>query len=400
MGTVVGVLHDQLWKEICDGLLSWSAYYRALPYAGRPLPPLAKHIKIRLSKIEKGVRVIFCPYLGFVIFDTADLRSQDVLEKVVRLDEIESAHISSEFRIIAPVDGYEEVTTLTESIPMWHHELIGIDQLHKQGIKGDGVLVAVLDSGVDLQTPYLSQKITAHATFFDRGDPIIGGPMDDPFRHGTHVCGIIAGREIGVAPASSLVVGRIAPDGTTSFGRIIQSLEWLCSDFPEIRVINMSVGKLGDPPQEMLKLVRRLYENNKLLICAIGNDGEGATRTPGNVPQVIGVGAVDIHKQVASFSGGMTWSEEGHTIWKPDIVMPGVAIPSCVPGGIIVTASGTSQAAPMASGLAALLIQSSPTMSAEQLREALINLCIDLPVPPDRDGHGLPDASRLERNPV
>jgi subtilisin family serine protease len=241
---------------------------------------------------------------------------------------------------------------------------------------------------------YLLDKIVAHASF-QTDTPVIGGPMSDPLKHGTHVSGIIAGDKIGVAPDASLVVCRIAPEGTTSFDRIVLALEWLCADFPSLRVINLSVGKLDDPSSALKTVVARLQQLDKILVCAIGNDKDGTARTPGNLPDAIGVGAVNSSKEVPDFSSGLTWVDSGCVRSKPDLVLPGVSIPSCIPGNRIVAASGTSQAAPMASGLIALMLQAFPNLGYLALRKKLLGLCQDLPVPPNRDGHGLPDASLI-----
>lgn len=104
---------------------------------------------------------------------------------------------------------------------------------------------------------------------------------------------------------------------------------------------------------------------------------------------------MDIYKNVPPFSSGDMCSEGASTFYKPDLVMPGVNIPTCKPGGAIVLVSGTSEASPMLAGLAALLLESNPGMNAGELRRALLDCCIDLPAPPNRDGKGLPDADRL-----
>jgi subtilisin family serine protease len=129
-----------------------------------------------------------------------------------------------------------------------------------------------------------------------------------------------------------------------------------------------------------------------MLVCAIGNEGENSSRTPGNISGVLGVGAIDINKQVAPFSGGMNMSLGGQTYVKPDLVMPGVDIPSSIPGGDIRLGSGTSEAAPIATGLVALMLQATPDLDSCTIMQRVLDSCVELPAPPIRDGKGLPDA--------
>jgi subtilisin family serine protease len=279
---------------------------------------------------------------------------------------------------------------LGDLISKWHFKITNIDQLQKSGLTGNGVTVGVMDTGVDLQTPQVQGRVFKHASFDDLGN-VNYCPIADEHGHGTFVCGIIAGQGFGVAPNASLVVARIAPTGSTSFQKIVGALDWFCTEFPSVRVINMSAGRIEDPPPELVKAIKRPEEWNKILICAIGNEGENSSRTPGNISGVLGVGAIDINKQVASFSGGMNMKLGGQVYAKPDLVMPGVDIPSCIPGGEIRTGSGTSEATPIATGLAALMLEEMPDLNSHTLMQKLLDSCVDLAAPPIREGKGLPD---------
>ncbi|MBM4329517.1 MAG: hypothetical protein FJ118_20435 [Deltaproteobacteria bacterium] len=330
--------------------------------------------------------------LGFAVVDVPDIVYEETLDALRSAKDLAAAEPTSAFDLILPDEGFQEMDALGE--PYWNLALTHVYDLRAKKVTGKGVLVAVLDSGVDLNVAQLQGKVESHATF-DASGREVDQAMDDSIGHGTHVCGIVAGEGFGVAPDARLAVGRIAPEGRSTFPQMLAGLNWICERFPRVRAINMSVGKVDNPTAELVRLVDRLAQLNKLLICSIGNDGPQTSRTPGNLRQALGVGAVNQAKQVWLKSGGMTREDSEGPYVKPDLVMPGVNVPSCIPGGKVVTGSGTSQAAPMLTGLAALILQEHPDLTVAELRARLLASCETLPEPPDRDGAGLPIATRL-----
>jgi subtilisin len=340
----------------------------------------------KLPRALQGARLF--PALGFAVVDVPSDEVESSINNFASMQGISAAQLSHDFEIIKPVDDYVNVDAQGDLA--WHFAMTGIDKMHDQGLTGKDILVGVLDSGVDPEhTPQLAGRLQ-HLASFDTSGGESPETMKDPYQHGTFVCGLIAGDKIGVAPGASLAVARIAPDGATTFEQMLGGLNWLCATFPALRVINSSIGKLENPSSALEELMKRLKSMNKLLICAIGNEGPGTTRTPGNLREGLAVGAVDLDKGVASFSGGaeMTGSPPSYT--KPDLVMPGVKVPSCVPGGVIKAASGTSFASPMLAGLAALFLEKDPSLDVGALQAKLIGCCQDLMLPATREGHGLP----------
>jgi subtilisin family serine protease len=332
------------------------------------------------------------PRLGIAVQMTGMRDSGLLMEALQEHPQVKNLTIDQDdaFRII-PAESFEPMDLLGDIIPDAHLKLVHVDTLQQEGLSGDGVTVGVLDSGV-AATPQLQGRILDTAKV-DASGLVTQGPVDDAFKHGTAVCGIIAGNGIGVAPKAKIVVMQIARQGTTSLTQIVAALEWLLENHPEIRIVNLSLGKVDNPDTVLCDLSARLVELNKIVACAIGNQGEGTSYTPGNLVECLGIGAVDLDRVVPAFSSGMQMNLNGVSYFKPDLVMPGVAIPTCSTDGKIYVASGTSFAAPMLTGLGALLLERYPQISVTEFKRLLFAACQDLSVPPDRDGHGLPDGA-------
>jgi subtilisin family serine protease len=228
--------------------------------------------------------------------------------------------------------------------------------------------------------------------------------------HGTHVCGIIAGQNIGIAPGAELLVASVIESETlrTTFDRVLIGLDWMLSHFQleenqaKPTVINMS---LGFPPEvlkqaaykpaleALRKVLRILIEDFSVLpVVAIGNDGPGKMRAPGCFSEVLSVGAVGADLHPAPFSGGGISPTTGQT--EPDVVGFGVDIVSSYERTMsnrsrYVRMSGTSMATPYVTGIAALYAASDPSLQGEALRSRIIAGALPLEWPADRVGAGL-----------
>lgn len=251
-------------------------------------------------------------------------------------------------------------------IDVSHLEYSGVLGFRRRhGLRGAGVTIGVIDSGVDANHPDLAGKISASVEIAADGR-VRQAPPIDRLGHGTQVCGVIAGTHTGVAPDARLACANIFPDperadyGVTQFAA---ALNWLL-EAARVDIVNVSVGHEGEIP-EYLPLVRRAREEyGVLLIAAIGNSGSASNRdsSPGNLPYVFGVGACN--------SAGVMWLRSG---WrtrhgavavapKPEICAPGVSVCTCKPGGGYTAATATSIAAAMMSGVAALCIEQNPAL--------------------------------------
>ena len=279
---------------------------------------------------------------------------------------------------------------------------VGADRAWAAGLTGQGVTVAVLDTGIDSQHPDLAGKVVAEQNFSDSEDTA------DHFGHGTHVASIIAGTgaasagaRSGVAPDAQLISGKVVDDfGFGSESQAISGMEWAA---PQADVVNMSLGyginsDGSDPISLALDALSDQYET--LFVVAAGNSGplSQTVEFPGAADRALTVGAIDADDQLAEFSsrGPLTGSFE----LKPEVVAPGVDIVAARAAGTSIgtpvgeqytTLSGTSMATPHVAGAAADLAQDHPDWSAAQLKDGLVASAD----PVDGDGYDI-GAGRLD----
>ncbi|MFF3562401.1 S8 family serine peptidase [Streptomyces sp. NPDC002574] len=258
---------------------------------------------------------------------------------------------------------------------------IGAPEVWKGGNTGQGVDVAVLDTGVDDGHPDLAGRIAAEQSFVP-GDTVV-----DRHGHGTHVASTIVGtgaasdgKEKGVAPGARLHVGKVLDNtgsGQTSW--ILAGMEWAART-EHAKVISMSLG--GSDPSDgsdpMSMAVDSLSdETGTLFTIAAGNTGRSGTiSAPGAANEALTVGAVDSSDALADFSS--RGPRAGDAAIKPEITAPGVAVSAArsqySPGqGSYTTMSGTSMATPHVAGAAALVAAAHPGWTGRQIKDALVS---------------------------
>ncbi|MFF2377606.1 S8 family serine peptidase [Streptomyces xiamenensis] len=271
--------------------------------------------------------------------------------------------------------------TLAESVPQ-----IGAPEAWEAGYDGEGVKVAVVDTGVSDAHPDLADgKVTAAENFSDSPDAV------DRDGHGTHVASTVAGTGAhsggtytGVAPGAEIISAKVLDDNGGGWeSDIIEGMEWAVDQGADI--ISMSLGgPAGFEIDPMEEAVNRLSaESDALFIIAAGNSGPyaGSIGSPGTADAALTIGAVDKSDQLADFSSVGPRTRDGAL--KPDVTAPGVDIAAAgAPDAAIwqygdpvadgyVAISGTSMATPHASGAAALLKQQHPEWTGEQLKAVL-----------------------------
>lgn len=301
--------------------------------------------------------------------------------------------------------GMTKVTAITGANEMW-----------KAGYTGKGIDVAVIDTGV-APVPGLAQS-----------DKVVLGPdlsfesqststrFLDSYGHGTHMSGIVAGREVaaasgatyaadtqnfyGMAPDSRIVSLKVGDhNGTVDVSQVVAAVNWVTqfgrSNGLNVRVLNLSFGlDTGQQPKnDPLSWAAEMAWNKGIVVVASGGntgDNYAGLNSPAYNPRLLAVGAVDT-KGTAGFADDTIPSFSaafgGNFQRGPDIVAPGVGIVSAkVPGSVLadtypraavaanwIRGSGTSQAAAVVSGAVALLLQQRPTMTPDQVKALLLN---------------------------
>ena len=141
-----------------------------------------------------------------------------------------------------------------------------------------------------------------------------------------------------------------------------------------------------------LSIVQILRARGVLPVFAVGNEGAGTSRYPGNYAETLSVGAMDKAGNVPDFSSSQRFKRKKDPI-VPDLVGPGVDVVSCVPGGTYMQMSGTSMATPHIAGLAALLMEAMPTKTIDEIEKAIFKSCALKPgMLASRANRGFPDA--------
>lgn len=271
----------------------------------------------------------------------------------------------------------------------WNMPMIDAENGWRLTTGDPGVVVAVVDTGIDLSHPDLTGQIAPGVNILDPNSP----PQDDN-GHGTHVAGIIAARSNnGVGVASLDWRGRVMPvkvldrDGAGSAFDVARGIVWAVDH--GAKVVNLSLGQTEDC-QYLREAVRYAVDRGVLVVAAMGNDGTDAPEYPAAYPEVLAVTAVDPGGEFAPFSN--YGSHAG-------VAAPGVSIASTFAGGQYAALSGTSMAAPHVAGLAALVWTQNPGLSAAQVRDIVVRSAVDAG-PPGRDpqyGYGVVNVSAALR---
>jgi subtilisin family serine protease len=313
-------------------------------------------------------KVRYFDHLG-LLFGTVDRAGFKRLRADRRVHSVSGA---LEISLIRPV--MVKSATATEPVT-WGLDRLGIPDLWDKGFTGKGVLVGHLDTGVDGKHPALKTAIGAFAEFDLMGRPVPNSEPHDTDQHGTHTAGTIAGRKVGVtafgvAP-DALLASAIVIEGGNVVARILAGMDWVVGQ--GARVLSMSLGLRGYR-EDFLPVVQVLRARNVLPVFAVGNEGPGTSRSPGNYVEALSVGACDEDDHVASFSSSQRFRRRDNPL-VPDLVAPGVNVVSSVPGGGYAQMSGTSMATPHIAGLAALLFQAKPTATADEVEAAIFASC-------------------------
>ena len=318
--------------------------------------------------------------------------------------------ISPDARIVSTVKPVKDPLSLDEMLPEHNFlDTLGVREVWDMGYLGEGIGVAVIDSGIFMDRDFSIIPNKPHIRIKMSQSFNSESPSDD-FGHGTHVAGIIGGNGSasgghysGLAPRVDLINLKISDDqGFAYESDTVEAMQWVFDnkDLYNIRVVNLSIQStipLSYHESPLDAAAEILWFNGVVVVAAAGNRNDGEDfnpiqAAPGNDPFIITVGAVDENGTSKRDDDTVTsFTPTGMTIDgfnKPDIYAPGVDIISVLSNGsdwffdhperVVMDGeyfrlSGTSMAAPMVAGAAALLLQAEPDLTPDQVKYRLIN---------------------------
>ncbi|MGZ3141642.1 S8 family serine peptidase [Lentzea chajnantorensis] len=285
----------------------------------------------------------------------------------------------------------------------WHLDALDVYSAQAQ-TRGDGVIVGVIDSGVDARHPDLVGRVLPGTGF---GSSKGTDGTTDTDGHGTAMAAIIAGTgrnggALGIAPGAKVLPVASAEKTQFALDVVAESIRWATDH--GAKVINLSLGFTGSTTPGLVRAVNYAVEKDVVLVAATGNEGK-AVSAPANIGGVIAVAGTNRTGQP----------------WKSSNVGAGTVLAAPAEG--IVTAApesvyssgyaemdGTSAASAIVAGAAALVRAKHPDMAAKDVVNALIRTAKDVDVPgrDDRTGFGLVDPAAavaaqlppVERNPL
>ncbi len=291
-------------------------------------------------------------------------------------------------------------------------KFVGVKSYWDAGFRGQGIDVALIDSGV---VPV--QGLTEPGKILNGPDLSLESQSDtfrylDTFGHGTHMAGIIGGRDpgvtnpwtdattkfVGIAPNSRIVSVKVAGyDGAVDVSQVLAAIDWVVQNRNKnglnIRVLNLSFGtdSLQDPALDPLSYaVEQAWKAGIVVVVAAGNDGNAARlRMPATNRNVIAVGAYDTNDtNITSDDFLTTFTNCGVGTGRTyDVTVPGRSIlslrnpgsfadvnnPGAVVDGRLFKGSGTSQAAAVVSGAVALILSKQPSLNPNQVKQLMLN---------------------------
>ena len=309
---------------------------------------------------------------------------------------------------IALIEPERYVTVIEPTAPVTDAEAQAVDEtvftwgLQATGAQnstatGEGIKVAVLDTGFDLTHPDFTGRTVVSESF------VQGEEAQDGHGHGTHCVGTSCGpRETengpgyGVAFKSDIYVGKVLSNqGSGADGGILSGIDWAIKN--GCSVVSMSLGAATQPGQAYSRTFERVatraLDKGTLIIAAAGNESDRRSSRinpvghPANCPSIMAISAIDVARKMAWFSCGTV-----DAIGAIDLTGPGFDVYSSWPMPLrYKTISGTSMATPHAAGIAALVAQATGARGLE-LWARLSQYARRLPLPATDVGAGLMQA--------
>jgi subtilisin family serine protease len=340
-------------------------------------------------------------------------KSKVSLQRIARIKGVKRLHANFELSLPKPAIsntsggevGALDTKLANAEADANYNTTYGVKQINatevwsEYGTMGQGVKVAVLDTGVAIDHPdidlYTTNKSNetypgGWAEFDSNGTRVPGSVPHDSGQHGTHTSGTVSGGNasgeyIGVAPEVSLMHGLVLPGGSGTFTQVAAGMQWAVAN--DADVVSMSLSAPGYS-SEMIEPTQNIEASGAILVAAAGNSGEGSSGSPGNVYDAVAAGASTENRSIASFSSGEVvntsadWGTAAPKSWPatyvvPDAAAPGVDVKSSIPGGGYAEFNGTSMATPHMAGTVALMLSAaSGDLSPAQIKSALFKTAV------------------------
>ena len=361
---------------VYKGALTEISSNEYVAYVTNDVPKIRWSLKEKLSTTTGPVKTI-------VMFkelpEMNDLRKYGIIEyvfasglgAVVTLPREKVALISQKDYVLYVTDISTAQVTLSNAIPELYAHWVW-----EEGIDGTGVVIAVLDTGLDPDHCDISGKIVAWKDCVNSQS----SPYDDN-GHGTFVASCAAGQADpkGVAPGADLMGVKVLDStGAGTSSTIIQGIDWAVANGAHI--INISFGAPGgDGTSPLAQECNWAVSQGVVVVCSAGDSGSACKtiETPGDAADVITVGANDYSYHVCSFSSrGPT--TDGRV--KPDVTAPAVNIAAAAAGTPCADTimSGTSAATAMTAGTCAIVLDKNPAATPSQIKNIVGYTAVDL----------------------
>ncbi|WP_161575463.1 S8 family serine peptidase [Beggiatoa leptomitoformis] len=329
------------------------------------LPVQARQVLIHLDTQTNSAELATLYQQGRVVKDLSPLPwlVVDIAETNARLRQANNLAIYEDIR-----GHFASTPTDPLYAQQWHLDEIGVPD-YWNITRGEGVTIALLDSGVDPNHPDLKDNIL-FTQGYDFGDA--DADAYDANGHGTAMAGLMVAQcdnaigGCGVAPQAKIIPYKLNQTDSGSFSSATLATAILAAADSDAQIISMSLV-LDESAPWVEDALRYAQGKNKLLVAAAGNDNLPTVAFPANLPFVVGVGAfTKDHERFGNYGEGLK------------IIAPGVSLWTTQPGKEYVNFyTGTSPATALVSATLALLIASHPTYTAPELIVSLITASQD-----------------------